>query len=172
MSDGATRREWRSIWRDLPRLGESLATHGGIHLYTDATVGRSTVLKAVAVEATGTCTFTRDERGFIYAVMKPGCVMELADAQENLAATFEAAGRKPTRVLVDMRGVRAQSREARQYFGGPEAEQVTRAVALVVGSPVSRVLANFFLRLHPGRIPTALFTSEAAAIGWLEGFDG
>ncbi len=98
--------------------------------------------------------------------------MELADARANVAATFEAAGRKRTRVLVDMRGVRSQTRAARQYFGSNDAEQVTSAVALVIGSPVSRVLANFFLRLHPGRIPTALFTSEDAAIGWLEGFDG
>lgn len=120
--------------------------------------------------STQTCTFRLDERGFVHAVMKPGCAMELADARANVAATFEVAGRKRTRVLVDMRGVRSQTREARQYFGSNDAEQVTTAVALVIGSPVSRVLANFFLRLHPGRIPTALFTSEDAAIGWLEGF--
>jgi hypothetical protein len=66
-----------------------------------------------------------------------------------------------------MRGVRSQSRAARDYFAGPEAEKATLAVALLIGSPVSRVLANFFLRLRPQRIPTALFTDEAAAIAWL-----
>jgi hypothetical protein len=125
----------------------------------------------VAVEATETCTFRLDDRGFIHAVMKQGCSMELQDAQANVATIYELGGHKPSRVLVDMRGVRAQSREARHYFASVDAEKATRAVALVIGSPVSRVLANFYLRLNPGRIPTALFTSEDAAIGWLEGFD-
>lgn len=93
--------------------------------------------------------------------------MELADAQQNVAAIFDLAGQRRTRVLVDMRGVRSQSREARLYFAGQEAERVTAAVALLIGSPVSRVLANFFMHITPQRIPTALFTNEAAAVRWL-----
>lgn len=99
--------------------------------------------------------------------MRAGCEMALAEAKENIAATFELAGRRQIGVLVDMRGVRSQTREARQYFAGHEAEQVTRAVALLIGSPVSRVLANFYLRLRTPRIPTALFTNEDEAIAWL-----
>ncbi len=116
---------------------------------------------------TATCTFRRDDRGFVHAVMRTGCEMVLADAQENVAMTYEVAGRQRTRVLVDMRGVRSQSRDARQYFGGDEAEKVLTAVALLIGSPVSRVLANFFLRLSPQRIPTALFTDDTSAVTWL-----
>jgi hypothetical protein len=99
--------------------------------------------------------------------MRPGCEMTLADAQENVATIFEVGGRQRSLVLVDMRGLRSQSREARQYFSGPEAEKVTLAVALLIGSPVSRVLASFFLRLNPQRTPSALFTNEGAAIDWL-----
>ena len=117
--------------------------------------------------ATPTCEFRYDTRGFVHAVMRVGCEMALADAKENVAAIFELGGRTRSRVLVDMRGVRSQSREARQYFAGAEAEKATLAVALLIGSPVSRVLANVFLRLNPQRIPTALFTDEAAAIAWL-----
>ena len=94
--------------------------------------------------------------------------MALPDAKENIAATFELAGRQ-IGVLVDMRGVRSQTREARQYFAGAEAEKVTRAVALLIGSPVSRVLANFYLRVRTPRIPTALFTDEEQAVAWLLG---
>lgn len=103
--------------------------------------------------------------------MNAGCEMQLTDAQENVAALAALGGGKRSRVLIDMRGVRSQSRESRQYFAGPEAEKATRAVALMIGSPVSRVLANFFLRLTPQRIPTSLFTSEDAAIAWLMGFE-
>lgn len=118
---------------------------------------------------TATCTFARDPRGFIHAVMREGCEMNLTDATENVAATASLArGHMP--VLVDMRGVRSQTREARQYFDGAEAAKTLSAVALLIGSPVSRVLANFFLRVSAQRIPTRLFTSEADAITWLLGF--
>jgi hypothetical protein len=99
--------------------------------------------------------------------MKRGCEMQLADAVENIGVLKTLSDGARARVLVDMRGVRSQSREARHYFAGAEAEKVTRAVALLIGSPVSSVLANFYLRLRPQRIPTALFTTESAAIAWL-----
>jgi len=118
-------------------------------------------------ESTRTCTFRRDPRGFVHAVMRPGCEMELDDAKENICALSEIGGGVRNPVLVDMRGVRTQSRDARAYLGGPEAERATLAVALLMGSPVSRVLANFFLRLTSQRYPTRLFTDEAAAIAWL-----
>lgn len=118
---------------------------------------------------TRTCTFRVDPRGFVHAVMRPGCEMELADAEGNIAAIHELGGGQLCLVLVDMRGVRSQSREARQYFAGPEAARVTRAVALLIGSPVSRVLGNFFLRIGQIRMPTALFTDAEAAIAWLHG---
>ncbi len=93
--------------------------------------------------------------------------MGLEDAKQNVEAIYEIGGRQRNLVLVDMRGVRSQSREARQYFAGPEAGRATLAVALLVGSPLSRVLANFFLRLMPQKWPTALFNDEQAAIAWL-----
>jgi len=99
--------------------------------------------------------------------MRTGCEMALADAQENIAAIFALAGSRPTRVFVDMRGVRSQTREARQYFAGHEAAKVTIAVALLMGSPVSRVLANFFLRVGTPLIPTGVFSDETAGIAWL-----
>lgn len=93
--------------------------------------------------------------------------MQLADAQENIAVIAGLANNTRMPVLVDMRGVRSQSREARDYFGGPQAASATLAVALLIGSPVSRVLANFFLRLNSMRYPTRLFNDETIAITWL-----
>ncbi len=114
-----------------------------------------------------TCTFRRDARGFVHAVMKHGCEMALDDAKENVAAIYELAGRTRTLVLVDMRGVRWQSREARDYFASANAAEATTAVALVIGSPVSRVLGSFFMRMGRHRFPTALFNEEDKAIRWL-----
>lgn len=121
----------------------------------------------VTTAETRTCTFVVDPRGFVRAEMREGCEMDLEDAKGNVAVIFQIGGKQRNRVLVDMRGVRSQTREARQYFGGPEAAQATLAVGLLIGSPISRVLGNFFLRFGPHRVPTALFTDERAAIAWL-----
>ena len=93
--------------------------------------------------------------------------MDLADAKENIAHIFELGGERRNRVLVDSRGLRWQTREARDYFVGPEAERATAAVALLVGSPVSRVIGNFFMRFGTHRFPTALFSDEEGAVRWL-----
>jgi hypothetical protein len=116
---------------------------------------------------TTSCSFQLDPRGFVHAVMKPGCRMGLSDAVENVSTMFEIGGRQRSRVLVDMRQVHSQTREARLYFGGAEAEAATLAVAILIGSRVSRVLANFFLRVSRQRLPTALFTQQDAAVTWL-----
>jgi hypothetical protein len=115
---------------------------------------------------TRTCRHHLDPRGFVHAVMNDGAEMDLADAQENVAAIYRLAGERRTPVLVDMRGVRRQSREARQYFAGPAAARMTGPVALLISSPVSRVLGNFYMRFA-NPIETALFTSVSEAVRWL-----
>jgi hypothetical protein len=112
--------------------------------------------------------FKLDPRGFVHAIMRVGCEMQLEDAVSNVAAMSEVGPDQRNLVLVDMRGVRSQTREARQYFAGPEAAKATRAVALLIGSPISRVLGNFFLRVGtPLLTPTGLFTDDSKAIRWL-----
>lgn len=99
--------------------------------------------------------------------MNPGCEMDLEDTKENLAAIYELGSGRRSLVLVDSRGVRWQTREAREHFVSEDAARATAAVALLVGSPISRVLGNFFLRFERHRFPTALFSDEDAAVRWL-----
>lgn len=115
---------------------------------------------------TRTCEYWTDPRGFVHCTMAPGCEMVVEDARVNVEAISRLdTGRKL--LLVDMRLMRSQTRETREYLTGPDAERAARAVALLVGSPVSRVLGNFFLRLGAHRVPTSLFTNEDEAIAWL-----
>ena len=109
--------------------------------------------------------------GIVRQVVFPGAEQTLADAVEHIraiAALMPGGRRGP--LLVDLRGTAAASREARAYFAGPETAKVVSAVALLVGSPISSVIGNFFLRLNQPRYPTRLFTDEAEALPWLKGF--
>lgn len=119
--------------------------------------------------ATRACTFLLDPRGFVRATMREGLEMDLTDAREALRATAQLSGGQRVPVLVDSRRIKSQSREARQEFASDEAVRICSAVALLVGSPVSRIIANFFLRQQIQRTPTRLFTDETAAVEWLLG---
>jgi hypothetical protein len=117
--------------------------------------------------STRACTFELDPTGFVRATMRDGIDFELDDAVEAVAATWDVAGRTRRPVLVDLRGIHAQSRAARDYFNGPEASAKFQRVALLVESPLSRVIANFFLRVRSPLIETRLFTDEPLAREWL-----
>jgi hypothetical protein len=113
------------------------------------------------------CSFTLDERGFVRAHLDRGASLQLEDAREAIAATWVVAGERPRPVLVDMTQVREESREARLYFVSDEAVRRYSAVAILVASPVSRVIATFFLRLATHKVPTRMFSNESEAIAWL-----
>lgn len=118
---------------------------------------------------TRACELRVDPDGFILATMKDGVRFELDDAEEAVAAVQRLVPDRRTSVLVDMRRIQSQSREARAYFTGPEAVARLDGVALLVSSPVSRMIATFFLRFRQQPIPTRIFDDEAPARAWLRG---
>ena len=94
----------------------------------------------------------------------------LETAQENIEAQArirDALGKKMTRVLVDMRETTRISREARNHYAGERTASIQRATALLVASPLSATIANFFIGLNKPQSPTRMFTNEDQAIAWL-----
>jgi hypothetical protein len=100
----------------------------------------------------------------------PGAEVTLADAEEIHHAIVDLYHGDTHPLLVDIRDVKSASREARQYFAGGRDIETTTAVALLVRSPVSRVIGNFFLGLNKPQFPIRTFDSEADALAWLKGF--
>ncbi len=117
---------------------------------------------------TRACVIVADPRGFVRATMRNGIEMTLEDAREAIATTGKIARDIPVPVLVDSRLIKSQTREARDYLGSDDAARICIRVALLIGSPVSRVINNFFLsQSNKTKVPHRLFTDEAAAIAWL-----
>lgn len=94
----------------------------------------------------------------------PGAVGDLATAQQ-IDRDIQALGQGHVRLLVDMRPIASVDRAAREFFINLNAHY--RAVAMVAGSPATRMMANFFLGLKRGSIPVRMFTSESEALDWL-----
>jgi len=103
----------------------------------------------------------------VHARLDHGASLTIGEAREAVRATWTVAGERRRPVLVDLSGLREQSREARLYFVSDEAVALYSAVAILISSPVSRVIGTFFLRLTNHKVPTRLFTSEEEAIAWL-----
>jgi hypothetical protein len=117
---------------------------------------------------TRTCSLWYDR--LFYGRFHDGAEVTGDDARENLAVIFQLVRGHQAPVMVDLRPIRSQSAEARAVFAGPEATRVTLAVGLVIDSPVSRVLGNFYLGFNKPQTPSRLFTSVADADAWLSGF--
>lgn len=109
-----------------------------------------------------------DAEGIVHAKLKPNLMFGLADALEAVRAIRELCGDKRSPVLVDMTELLSMDREARQYFAGAETAQVESAAAILIRSPLSRAIGNFFLGLNKPLFPTQLFTSESDALAWLK----
>ncbi|MBI1800621.1 MAG: STAS/SEC14 domain-containing protein [Chloroflexi bacterium] len=107
--------------------------------------------------------------GIVRQIWAPQAEISLAQAKESVAAIVRLTHGEYIPLLVDMRRTKFVDREARAYYASP-ASRITKAVALLVSSPVSRVLANFFLGLHTPKVPIKMFTSETEALKWLKRF--
>jgi len=74
--------------------------------------------------------------------------------------------RGDVRLLVDLRDAASFDRSARELFMGLDTGY--RAVALLAGSPATRMLANFFLGLKRIETPVQMFTAESEGVAWLQ----
>ncbi|MBA3309424.1 MAG: STAS/SEC14 domain-containing protein [Nocardioidaceae bacterium] len=102
----------------------------------------------------------------IRCVWAPGVVCGEKEARASTEA-IEALGRGAVPLLVDMRNMKKLERGARERY--KTSKGGVSAMALLVGSPVTQVLANFFIDTDPDTTQTRMFTDESAALGWLRG---
>src|SRR5262249_1732669 len=119
---------------------------------------------ATSSTTTRTAKIWLREDGLIQVVSLPGITAHLEDAKENVEAIARLAVGRRRPVLVDIRASRGLDRETRAYYSSAEGVKSDNALALLVGSPVTRVMANFFISIHQPSVPTKLFTSEAEAV--------
>lgn len=90
-----------------------------------------------------------------------------ASVEEARAVTAQvgALGRGRVPVLVDMRDMLKLDRGAREHF--ITSGDVASAVALVARSPVTKMMANFFIGMQRGLFPVRVFTTMEEAVEWL-----
>lgn len=107
------------------------------------------------------------EDGIVQIVASPGADYMLADAKQGIASVAQVSKGKRCPLLVDTRNIKSMDRAARQELA---AYTGVTSIAVLVDSPVSRVIGNFFTAFNKAAVPLRLFSSEAEATEWLKGF--
>jgi hypothetical protein len=107
-----------------------------------------------------------DEAGILHVRTDEVRDVDLAIAKELVATCRRLAGDRRMPLLVDLRRVRTMNRDARAYFSGP-ATECWSATALLIDSPLTRAIANFFMGINRPRVPTRMFGTEGEAFLWL-----
>jgi len=90
----------------------------------------------------------------------------LEDAIDNVRATGEITGGRRVFLLLDARTTVAISREAREYYVGPQNAELVRATAMLINSSVGRIIGNFILRVNRPPFPFRLFSDDESAGAW------
>jgi len=108
------------------------------------------------------------EDGICRTVTKPMAEIGLNDAMENTRVVTGFFTGKKFPLLVDSRNIKSMTREARAHFSTNGRETKISSMAIMVKSPLSRVIGNFFMGLNKPQVPARLFDNEAEAIEWLK----
>jgi hypothetical protein len=105
----------------------------------------------------------------VYAYFK-GSSIELDGAKKMIEERLTLSEGKSYPCLVDTTLVKTITKDAREAFAKGDGIKNMTACALLIGSPVNRLLGNFFLSVSKPGVPTRLFTSKEDALVWLSTF--
>lgn len=103
-------------------------------------------------------------------IVKKDSEITLDDALENTRAVQKVSNGINYPMLVDTREIRSISKEARDHFSMRNRTGHVNCIAVLIESPVSMVVGNFFMGLNKPAVPTKLFTTPEKAFKWLEKF--
>jgi hypothetical protein len=105
------------------------------------------------------------EVGVMRTEWLPGSVCGSAEAKA-VTDEIRASGHGTVPILVDMRALARLERSGREHFASDHGG--VSAIALLTASPVTRMMANFFIGMRRMPIPIQMFTDETASIAWLQ----
>lgn len=94
----------------------------------------------------------------------------LEDARQNVEAIRSLCRNVRRPLLLDLRTVKYQSREVRDFYMRPESSAHLTAIAMLSGNALSRAFINVFLQHRQTTVPMQLFSSEHQALEWLKQF--
>lgn len=109
----------------------------------------------------------RDE--ILFCTYSDKLEIDLEIAVHCVKTRIEFSEGKSYPVLIRLQGIRSVNKEARDYFSDEGSKLIT-AGALLISSPLTKILGNIFMHINKPDVPTKLFTNETEAKEWLKKF--
>lgn len=98
-----------------------------------------------------------------------GGVIDGAQAREHVALVGRIAAERggKLKVVLDSRQTSQHEREARLVYAGPELAACIERMAVIIGSPLGRLLGAIYTTFHPPGFAQKVCTSEAEALAFV-----
>ena len=108
-----------------------------------------------------------EEDGIARTKIKPGIAVTILEAKENVDAVNCLDSSRSFPLLIDSRDIKSMTKEARDYFSINNRKTAVIAFAILVDSPLSRIIGNFFMGLNKPSVPAKIFNKKKDALKWL-----
>lgn len=121
---------------------------------------------------TRTAKIWMGDDGILRNMMLPKAEITREDVQENYSSNEKLLNGQKVPILTDARYIKSIDQEARKLSAGEMVAAITIAIAVLVESPMSRMMGNFFLKINRPLYPVKLFTVDEDAVTWLKKYTG
>jgi len=118
---------------------------------------------------TGTSTAIYSDHILFIEITK-GANITLKDAQEHVSLwrdLEETLDDERFSIIIDLHNMKSIERDARNFYSQSSSKNAV-GVALITSTPLSNVIANFFIGLNNPAKPIKLFSNKNDAIQWLK----
>lgn len=112
-----------------------------------------------------------DEDGIMYSVPKPGAPVEqtVDEIKKEMDRFRQIIGpKKKVCIILKMDPNAPPPKRELRDLAATEIESVTKAMAIITTSPLSRMIANLFFGLKPSAYPVKMFTDVGEAKAWIK----
>jgi len=109
------------------------------------------------------------QNGIFYAFFKKIDVLDFNIANVTVRERLIFFEKRAYPCLFDISEVKQITKEARDFMAD-EGNQLVLASAMVVTSPMLKMMANFYIMVNKPKNPTRLFTDREDALEWLRQF--
>ena len=96
--------------------------------------------------------------------------VDAASAKFIAATRIRYCNEKSYPTVIDIREVKSVTKEARETLAVDEGIKFVSACAMLINSPVSKIIGNFFLTINKPSLPNRIFTDREEALKWLQQF--
>jgi hypothetical protein len=110
-----------------------------------------------------------DEDGILFSIPKPGMPPELTmdEILQEMEKFRVITGNKKVCMIAESNSKSRPPNKSERDFIAEQINSVTKAMAIITISPVTRMIANLFFALKPPTYPAKMFTNEKEAKEWI-----